>query len=92
MKLRQFEALRAIVRTGTTSEAAEYLSLTQSAVSKLRGQLEDELNIKIFDRRHGRLIMTPEGKMMYTDIELVLNTVDAIKNKSILTDNSPPTI
>ena len=82
MKLRQFEALRAIVRTGTTSEAAEYLSLTQSAVSKLLGQLEDELNIKIFDRRHGRLIMTPEGKMMYTDIELVLNTVDAIKNKS----------
>ena len=54
------EALLALERTGTISEAAAQLRLTQSAVSKRLQSLENELKIKIIepDGRRVRLILT----------------------------------
>lgn len=82
MKLRQMEALRAVVRSGTTKDAGDIVSLTQSAVSKLISQLEDELNVSLFFRRSGRLVMTPEGRMIYEDVERVLTIVDELREKT----------
>jgi DNA-binding transcriptional LysR family regulator len=65
MKLRQLEAMRAVLARGTTTHAGELIGLTQSAVSRLIKQLEDELGFKLFDRRHGRLLITPEGQNFY---------------------------
>ncbi len=65
MKLRQLEAIRAVMASGTTTHAAELMGLTQSAVSRLVAQLEEELGLSIFDRRHGRLQITPEGRACY---------------------------
>ena len=62
MKLRQLEALRAVVICGTTTQAGELMGLTQSAVSRLISQLENELGLDIFDRLQGRLRITPEGQ------------------------------
>ena len=59
MKIRQLQALRALVLAGTTTEAAELLHMTQPAVSKLINQVEEEFNVRIFDRRHGRLNACP---------------------------------
>ena len=78
MKLRQLEALRLVLARGTTKHAAESLGLTQSAVSRLVTQLEKELGFLIFDRRHGRLFITPEGQHFYTAVEKVLAGVDQI--------------
>lgn len=50
--LEELEALRAVVRTGSFTAAAEELSLTQSAVSQRIRRLERTLGIEIFDR-HG---------------------------------------
>lgn len=78
MKLRQLEAMRAVVARGSTTHAAEVLGLTQSAVSRLITQLEDELGLNIFDRRHGRLIITPEGEQFYEVAQKVLAGIDQI--------------
>lgn len=78
MKLRQLEAIRAVMASGTTTQAAELLGLTQSAVSRLITQLEDELGLHIFDRRHGRLQVTPEGRQFYDVAKKVLAGVDQI--------------
>lgn len=82
MKLRQFEALRAVVQTGTTKEAGELIHLTQSAVSKLIGQLEDDLSVKILSRSGGKMLLTPEGRMIYEDVERVLNVLDEMRAKA----------
>jgi DNA-binding transcriptional LysR family regulator len=78
MKLRQLEAMRAVCARGTTTHAAETLGLTQSAVSRLIVQLEDEVGLRLFDRRHGRLQITPEGQHFYAIAEKVLAGVDQI--------------
>ena len=78
LKLRQLEAMRAVMVKGTTTHAAEMLSLTQSAVSRLITQLEQELGLKVFDRRHGRLVITPEGRHVYDMALRVLDGVDQI--------------
>jgi len=78
MKLRQLEAIRAVMASGTTTHAAELMGLTQSAVSRLVAQLEEELGLSIFDRRHGRLQITPEGQQFYDVAKKVLAGIDQI--------------
>jgi len=79
MKLRQLEAMRAVIARGTTMHAGELIGLTQSAVSRLITQLEKELGFNLFDRRHGRLLITPEGQQFYEVVEKVLAGIDQIK-------------
>ena len=55
MNLRQIEAFRAIIDTGTVSRAAERLSISQPAVTKLLQHLERTIGFALFDRRRGRL-------------------------------------
>lgn len=78
MKLRQLEAMRAVLARGTTTHAGETLGLTQSAVSRLITQLEYEVGLRLFDRRNGRLQITPEGQHFYAIVEKVLAGVDQI--------------
>lgn len=78
MKLRQLEALRAVIASGTTTQAGQLLGLTQSAVSRLITQLEVELGLNIFDRRHGRLRITPEGQQFYDVAGKLLVVMDQI--------------
>jgi len=78
MKLRQLEALRAVIVSGTTTHAAELMGLTQSAVSRLISQLEGELGLNIFDRRNGRLHITPEGQHFYDVAGKLLAGIDQI--------------
>ena len=82
MKIRQLQALRALVLAGTTTEAAQLLHMTQPAVSKLISRVEEEFNVRIFDRRHGRLVMTPEGRTIYADVERILSQIDDLVAKT----------
>lgn len=79
MNLRQFEALRLVLARGTTKHAAEALGVTQSAVSRQITQLEATLGFSLFERRNGRLHITPEGQQFYKAVERVLNGFDQIK-------------
>lgn len=78
MTIKQFEAFRLVLAHGTTSYAAEKLELTQSAVSRVITQLEQEVGFSLFDRRQGRLHITPEGQRLYSLVEKILTGVDQI--------------
>lgn len=62
MNIKQLHALRAVLAGGTVTNAALAMHLTQPAVSRLLLQLEAEIGFPLFDRRHGRLWITPEGE------------------------------
>jgi DNA-binding transcriptional LysR family regulator len=70
--------MRAVMARGTTTHAAETLGLTQSTVSRLITQLEEELGLSLFDRRGGRLVVTPEGRQFFSVAEKVLISIDQI--------------
>lgn len=69
MHIRQLKALRAVISTGTTTQAAEILDVTQPAISSLIATLEREVGFKLFERVKGRLIPTLEADRMAEEAE-----------------------
>lgn len=63
--IRQLEAFRAVIKHGSVSRAANSLFVTQSAVSKLISSLEEDTELKLFERRSGRLQPTSEALKLY---------------------------
>lgn len=60
-RLRPFEAA---ARLESFTRAAEELGLTQTAVSRQIGQLEEELGLRLFERRNRAVFLTEEGRRL----------------------------
>ncbi|MAB99431.1 LysR family transcriptional regulator [Pseudomonas sp. J237] len=78
MNLRQMEAFRAIMLTGSVSEAAKRLFKTQPAVSMMIAGLESEIGFKLFERRKRRLYPTPEAKYLYSEVEGIFSRISDV--------------
>jgi DNA-binding transcriptional LysR family regulator len=59
--LREFEAFRALIASGTATAAARRLGVSQSAVSRAVAQLEARLGLQLFERAGARLSPTAEA-------------------------------
>lgn len=77
--LRQIEALKAVIETGTVSQAAEVLFISQPAVSKLLAHLEDDTELQLFDRVRGRLVPSAHGLRLYQEVERIFAGVKQIE-------------
>lgn len=58
----RLNSLLKVVDTGSYTQAAKALNLTQPAISQHIHSLEHELNIKVFNRVGNKLVLTREGK------------------------------
>lgn len=74
-RLKQLRAFCHASRTGSISEAAEQLFLSQPTVTLQIQALERELDIALFERRGPKIQLTPEGKLLY---ELSSSLVDGV--------------
>jgi len=74
-RMKQLRAFCHASRTGSISEAAEQLFLSQPTVTLQIQALERELNITLFERRGPKIQLTPEGKLLY---ELSNSLVDGV--------------
>jgi len=72
--------LRAVLAAGSATAAAKLLGLSQSGVSRLLQQLEDDLQLVLFIREKGRLIATPEAMKLSYDVDHVLSGLDRFSN------------
>ncbi len=63
--LKALRAFEAGARHLSFTQAAEELSVTQTAISHQVRQLEDNLGVKLFDRRPRELTLTPAGSTLY---------------------------
>jgi len=68
--LRGFEASARLL---SFTAAASELFLTQSAVSRQVQQLEEQLGVKLFERRTRALVLTEPGDRYYRDVAKALN-------------------
>ena len=61
------------------SQVAEQLGISQSALSKQIQHLEAELGVKLFDRTHTPLALTPAGEYFVRDARELLYTEDQLR-------------
>ncbi len=58
----------AAARNGSFTAAAAELNVTQPAVSRMLGRLEDHLGVRLFDRAAGRATLTEDGELLYRSV------------------------
>ncbi|WP_207485910.1 LysR substrate-binding domain-containing protein [Arenibaculum pallidiluteum] len=80
LRLRQMEVFRAVMLTGTVSEASRLLNVSQPAVTKVLHHAEDQLGLKLFQRIRGRLHSTPEARVLHGEIEKIFAGIENLRS------------
>ncbi|CAE6928783.1 MULTISPECIES: LysR family transcriptional regulator [Pseudomonas] len=76
MDLAALNAFIAIAESGSFSEAAERLHLTQPAVSKRIASLEQQLKVRLFDRLGREVSLTEAGRALLPRAYQILNVLE----------------
>ncbi len=79
MELIQLLSFYQIVKTGSFSKASKSVFRSQSAVSHQIKNLENEFNIKLFERLGRRVKLTEEGKLLFDVINAFVNDLNNLK-------------
>ncbi len=79
MRYRPLQALHSVIETGTVTAAAQSLGISQPAISNLLAQLQDQTKLKLFERERGRLVPTPEAKILYREIDTVVRGLSQVE-------------
>jgi DNA-binding transcriptional LysR family regulator len=97
--LREIEALRAMVATGKTTQAARHLGTSQPSVSRAIASLEARLGQPLFTRRKGRLAPTAEALALEARAAVVFDLLDQLavpragaESATTIRVASPPTL
>lgn len=70
--LRQLAVFAEVLKSGSTSQAAQKLALSQSAVSAALTDLEGQLGVQLFDRVGKRLVINEHGRLLYPRVVALL--------------------
>ncbi len=79
LSLRNIEAFKALMEAGTVSQAADILLVSQPAASKMIAAFEHAIPFKVFERERGRLLPTPEARLLYEEIDRVFTGLSEIE-------------
>lgn len=88
VNLNHIRVFESVFRTGSMTNAAQELHLTQSGVSQHIKSLEEMLGVRLFDRIQQKLVPTSEGNLLYkgcsqglTYIERALSSIKGGKEE-----------
>lgn len=80
LDINAFYILEAIIEQQSFARAAQRLHMTQSAVSYQIKRLEQHLQIAIFDRQGYRAKLTPQGEMLWQEVQQLTSQIDRISH------------
>ncbi|MEW6417605.1 MAG: selenium metabolism-associated LysR family transcriptional regulator [Nitrospirota bacterium] len=80
MEDHRLKAFCLVIEMKSFSKAAEAKFMTQSAMSHLIKNLEDELGVKLINRKGKALTPTPAGKIYYEHAKHILNQYRRLEN------------
>lgn len=81
ISLRQYEYVCAIGRHGSLSSAAQYLNVSQPALSNALTRVEEQLGHPLFARRRGAaMALTPQGRSFIEEAEALLASAARLEN------------
>ena len=70
---RRLQVFHAVAKQLSFTKAAEVLFMTQPAVTFQIKQLEEHFNTRLFERGHGKILLTPAGDLVLEYAERILN-------------------
>lgn len=79
MNVSQLTAFHAVMTSATITEAAERLGRTQPAVSAAIKALEEQLDMKLFERRGRKLAPLPEAHYLLTEASSILGQLAQVR-------------
>jgi DNA-binding transcriptional LysR family regulator len=82
MDLRRLRTFVTIADQGTVSRAASLLRITQPALSRQIGDLQQELGLSLFTRMGRRLVLTPEGEQLAEDCRALLGQAESLSARA----------
>lgn len=77
VELHQMRYFQCVARYESVSKAADELHVSQSALSKSISKLENELGVKLFDRRGKRISINENGLRFQQDVVRILDDIDS---------------
>ncbi len=75
LELRHFKLVATVADTGSLASASRQLHLTSSALSHQLRDAEERLGVRLFQRRHKRLLLTGAGEKLLASARRVLSEV-----------------
>jgi len=78
INFRQVEAFRAVMLTGRMTGAAELMSVTQPAISRLIRDFERATRLPLFERRGNQIIPTQAATTLMMEVERAFISLDRI--------------
>ena len=69
---RRLQVFHAVARQLSFTKAAEQLFMTQPAVTFQVKQLEEHFSVRLFERSHGKIALTPAGELVLDYAERIL--------------------
>ncbi len=79
MNFRHIEVFFAVMTSGTVTEAARQLGVSQPSVTTTLQQAEAKLGIQLFQRESGRLVPTEEARILFAEAERAHDALEALK-------------
>lgn len=79
MNPRQLEVFHAIMLSPSLTEAARMLNVSQPAVSAILKQMEDQLQLNLFERIGGRLVPTPEAELLLPEVDRLFAQLQSVR-------------
>jgi DNA-binding transcriptional LysR family regulator len=77
--LRQLAVFEAIARCGSIAKAADEIALSQSAASMALRDLEYHLNVELFSREGGRLLLSDHGRLVQARAAALLRQAEELE-------------
>ena len=81
VKLDLYKIFWQVAKSESFSKAAKSLYMTQPAISQSIMQLENELDIRLFNRTPKGVTLTEEGKNLFEYVNSAIKLIDAGKEK-----------
>ncbi|VAV94344.1 Transcriptional regulator, LysR family [hydrothermal vent metagenome] len=82
MHMKQIEVFHAVYSSGSVSNAAKLLNVSQPAVSKTLQRTEDQLGFLLFKRVKGKLVPTDEARTLYGEVSHVYKQILSLQKKA----------
>ncbi|GLR16197.1 hydrogen peroxide-inducible genes activator [Portibacter lacus] len=80
MNIQQIEYILAVKDSKNFGQAADQCFITQSTLSTMIARFEDEIGLKIFDRKTKPVTITLEGAQVIKQLEIISNELDNLSD------------